>query len=235
MNDSTIDLVTPVHVGVVMDGNRRWARGAGLRSVSDGHRRGADHIEDLLDWCTRWGIDHLTTYVLSADNIRKRSGVEVGHLFGLITDVVPGLVKRSGRWSLYVSGDLSLLPPDAADALRAAVDRTGGRPAHLTMAIGYDGRTDIVEGVRAALRAGTIDSPDEIDPAVITAGLPGGPVKEIDLVIRTSGEHRLSGFFPWQTAHAEIYLSPKLWPEFAEVDFADALRHYAEARSRAHA
>jgi short-chain Z-isoprenyl diphosphate synthase len=206
-----------------MDGNRRWATAAGHLNPSVGHRFGADHVEELLDWCDAWGIDHLTTYVLSADNIAKRSPEQVRYLFNLITDRLPELVRRRSRWALHVSGDLDLLPADTAAALREAEQETADRPAHLTAAIGYDGRGDIVEGIRRALAA---HGPD-IDDDLITASLPGGPVKDIDLVIRTSGERRLSGFFPWQTSKAEIYLSPKLWPDFDEHDFADALRHYA--------
>lgn len=230
--ESGAERCLPLHVGVVMDGNRRWARSAGLTNPSEGHRRGADHIEDLLGWCESWDVDHLSVYVLSADNIRKRPASEVSYLFGLLTKVLPGLVERAGRWSLHVAGDSELLPADAAQALKAATERTAGRPAHLTLAIGYDGRADIVGGIKEAIRSGAVDVAGALDPEAITAFLPGGPVKEIDLVIRTSGEHRLSGFFPWQTAHAEIYLSPKLWPDFNADDFATALDHYSTARAR---
>lgn len=214
----------PTHVGVVMDGNRRWAKAAGLASPSEGHRRGADHLEELLGWCDTRGIDHVTVYVLSADNIRKWSAAEIRHLVGLLDSTLPELVTRSSRWALHVSGDLDLLPPPTAVALRAAEQSTAGPPAHLTLAIGYDGRADIVAGIRTALAA---YGPD-IDADAITASLPGGPVKEIDLVIRTGAEQRLSGFFPWQSARAEIYLSPKVWPAFTAADFDDALRFYAD-------
>lgn len=215
-----------------MDGNRRWARQAGLANASEGHRRGADHIEDLLGWCEARGIEHLSVYVLSADNIRKRSATEIGFLFGLVTDVLPALVTRTGRWSLHVSGDTALLPEQAAKALREAEQQTAGRPAHLTLAIGYDGREDIVGAIRRAIRDGAVDPERGLDPDAITAGLGGGPVKEIDLVIRTSGEQRLSGFCPWQTAHAEVHVSQKLWPDFAEPDLDRALAQYAEARTQ---
>jgi short-chain Z-isoprenyl diphosphate synthase len=221
--------VRPRHLGVVMDGNRRWARLAGFVNPSEGHRRGADHVEDLLGWCEARGIDHVSIYVLSAANIRKRSGQEVEFLFGLVTRVLPGLVERSGHWSLHVSGDLALLPDDAATELTRAETTTAGRPGHVTLAIGYDGRADIVAGVRQAVLAGAVDQHGGIEPADITAHLPGGPVKDIDLVIRTSGEQRLSGFFPWQAAHAEVHVSPKLWPDFDEADFDEALAQYATA------
>jgi len=216
----------PVHVGVVMDGNRRWARAAGHLDSRVGHKYGADHVEQLLDWCTEWGIDHLTTFVLSADNIRKRPREQVDYLFELLTTRLPKLILRSSRWALHISGDLNLLPGAAREALLHAERATADRPAHVTMAVGYDGRGDIVEGIRTALT--TYGS--NIDVAGITASLPGGPVKEIDLVIRTSGELRLSGFFPWQTAGTEIYISPKFWPDFTSADFTTALRYFDERR-----
>ncbi|NYE37471.1 short-chain Z-isoprenyl diphosphate synthase [Nocardioides cavernae] len=221
----------PRHVGVVMDGNRRWARRNGLSNPSEGHRRGADHVEDLLGWCEARRIDHLTVYVLSADNIRKRDGAEVGFLFDLVCDVLPGIVERSGHWTLHVSGEVALLPERAADALRRAEVTTAGRAAHLTLAIAYDGRADIAAGIRGAIRAGALGADGALDPDAVTAHLPGGPVKDIDLVIRTSGEQRLSGFVPWQAAHAEVHVSPKLWPDFDEVDLDAALARYAAVRT----
>jgi short-chain Z-isoprenyl diphosphate synthase len=214
----------PTHVGVVMDGNRRWARAVGHANASVGHKVGAEHMEELLAWCVASEIHHLTIYVLSADNIRKRSAREVGFLFGLLAGTLPDLVRRSERWALYVAGDLAMLPADTREALETAVRDTAGRPRHLTLAIAYDGRADIVEAIRSAIRAGA----DAADPAVITEHLGGGPVKEIDLVIRTSGEHRLSGFLPWQTAHSEVVVSDTPWPAFTSEDFEAALRHYSD-------
>lgn len=209
-----------------MDGNRRWARAAGQVSPSFGHRRGAEHLEELLGWCVAWGIEHVTAYVLSADNIRKRGAEEITFLFGLLDDALTDLLARNDRWALHVSGDVALLPEATGRRLVDAEAATAARPSHLTLAIGYDGREDILEGIRRALR--TVGP--ELGERDITAALPGGPVKEIDLVIRTSGEQRLSGFFPWQTSRAEIYLSRKLWPDFTAADFAAAIRFYAERR-----
>lgn len=157
----------PRHVGVVMDGNRRWARAAGHLDPSVGHKYGADHIEDLLQWCTDWGIEHLTTYVMSADNIRKRPPEQVAFLFELLAGRLPELILSSGRWALHVSGELDLLPASARDALAAAELATADRPAHLTLAVGYDGHGDIVDGIRRALAE---HGPD-LDESAITAGL----------------------------------------------------------------
>lgn len=206
-----------------MDGNRRWAKAAGHGNPSVGHQHGADHVKRLLQWCDGWGIDHVTVFVLSSDNIRKRGAAEVGYLFTLLDDAVPRMVTENSRWALHVTGDLGLVPAATATALRDAERQTADRLAHLTLAIGYDGRADIVAGIRGALRAHGAG----IDAEAITASLAGGPVKDIDLVIRTSGERRLSGFLPWQTERAEIFVSPKMWPAFTSVDFAAALLHYS--------
>ena len=140
----------PRHLGVVMDGNRRWARAAGLDPRA-GHRAGAEHVEDVLRWCESVGIDHLTVYVLSADNIRRRGDAEIDHLMTLLETVVPQKVlSRGGHWRLHVAGDTTLLPVTTRAALDHAVAATHAGAAHLTLAIGYDGRADIVNAVRAA-------------------------------------------------------------------------------------
>jgi short-chain Z-isoprenyl diphosphate synthase len=222
----------PRHVGIVMDGNRRWARAEGHLNPSMGHRVGAEHIENALRWSERWGIEHLTIYVLSAANIRKRSSTEIDYLMELLETVVPAKVLSSGRpWTLHVAGDPSLLPASTAAALRHAAEASRELPCHLTLAIGYDGRQEIADAARAAVRR---SGNGQLAPDDITSELGGGPVKEIDLVIRTSGEQRLSGFFPWQVAYAELFTSAKMWPDFGEVDFAAALHHYAGKRSTAH-
>ncbi|MDF1606009.1 polyprenyl diphosphate synthase [Nocardioides sp. YIM 152315] len=219
----------PRHLGLIMDGNRRWARAAGY-DVLRGHRAGAEHLGEFLGWLEARAIEHATVYVLSADNIRKRAGAEIDHLFHLVETVLPQQVREAGCWRLHVSGDRRLLPVPARAALDSAVAATADRPRHLTLAIGYDPRGDIVAGVRAALASGAEDVDGDRLVAAITEGLPGGPVKEIDLVIRTSGEQRISGFFPWQAQHAEIHVSPRMWPAFTEGDLDLALADYAARR-----
>ncbi|WP_263426752.1 polyprenyl diphosphate synthase [Nocardioides mangrovi] len=211
-----------------MDGNRRWARAAGHLDPRVGHRVGAEHLERFLGWCAGLGIEHVTAYVLSADNIRKRPEAEVANLLDLLATTIPRVLTRPDQpWRVHVSGDRSLLDERARRALAEAERATADRASHLTLAIAYDGRQDIVEGIRrsVALLDGRAPTVEEI-----TAALPGGPVKEIDLVIRTSGEQRLSGFFPWQSVGAEIYSSERFWPAFSEADLAAALAFYADRR-----
>ena len=212
------------HVGIIMDGNRRWARRHHL-ATSEGHRIGAEHVADLLRWSERWSINHLSVYVLSADNIRKRDSTEVANLFALLATTVPDAVTGAQEWSLHLSGDLGLVPEPSRGALTDAVTPTAGRPRHVTMAIGYDARRDILEGIRGALRAGSAVEVDDV-----TRHLDGGPVKDIDLVIRTGGDQRISGFFPWQAAQADIVFVRAPWPSFRELDLARALALHARNR-----
>jgi short-chain Z-isoprenyl diphosphate synthase len=170
--------------------------------------------------------------VLSADNIRKRSGPEIDYLFHLLETVVPRQVADSDSWRLHVSGNVDLLPDAPRTALRQAVADTASRPGHLTLAVGYDPHQDILGAIRGALREPSAAGSSEQLVATISERLTGGPVKDIDLVIRTSGEHRISGFFPWQSQGAEIYVSDKLWPAFTEEDLDAALAYYAFRQSR---
>lgn len=211
-----------------MDGNRRWASRRHLEPFQ-GHQAGAEHVSDLLRWCQRWSIEHLSVYVLSADNIRKRDSAEVANLFELLATTVPDAVTRSKEWSLHLSGDLDLLPGPSRHALTDASTATIGRPRHLTMAIGYDARRDMLDAVRGALRTRPEGTAWEIDIDDITRHLTGGPVKDIDLVIRTGGDKRISGFFPWQSQGAEIHFVRAPWPSFDELDLVRALAQHARS------
>lgn len=225
----------PRHVGVILDGNRRWARSFG-EPVAAGHRRGADKIAELLAWSSDVGVEVVTLWMLSTDNL-KRSPEEVAELVGIIADAVHTLAA-TGRWRIQVMGDLSLLPDAAARTLRAAQATTAGVAGlHVNVAIGYGGRHEIAEAVRSLLRAhaaagATLDEVVEsfdvehIAEHLYTKGQP-----DPELVIRTSGEQRLGGFLLWQSVHSEFYFCEAYWPDFRRVDFLRALRSYA-ARER---
>ncbi|MDN3243520.1 polyprenyl diphosphate synthase [Glycomyces tritici] len=229
----------PRHVAVAMDGNRRWARQQGFDDPGVGHRYGAEHLEDLLEWCAGIGIGHVTVYVASQDNLTKRDGGEVAHLMAMIEEIVAERLMRPGnRWRLHLAGRSDHLPDSTAHALKAAVEATGERTGgHLTIAIGYDGQVEIVDAVRSLLEAeaarGTAvgDLAERLTAADIgahryTPELPGA-----DLIIRTSGERRLSSFLLWQSAGAELYFCDVYWPGFREVDFLRALRDFARRRA----
>ncbi len=230
----------PKHVALVIDGNRRWAKQVGLASPSLGHKAGAEHIEQVLAWCAELGIRHVTIFVASLDNLRKRADDEVRFLMDLVEAVITErLVHRRGRWQVKIAGRLDALPDSTAHALKHAVDVTAERDtdSQVTIAIGYDGRTEIADAFRsllddAAHRGQTLAdlaqtiTPDDIAAHLYTSGLP-----DPDLVIRTSGERRMSGFLLWQAARSELYFCDVYWPGFRYVDFLRALRSYA-ARAR---
>ncbi|MGO1200429.1 MAG: polyprenyl diphosphate synthase [Dermabacteraceae bacterium] len=223
----------PRHVGVIMDGNRRWARAQHLLDPSAGHRAGAEHLSRLLGWLAARGIEHASVYVLSADNIRRRDARELGVLFALLETTIPERVRAAERWQLHVSGDLSLLPGPTQRALRKAVEETRGRPGHLTLAIGYDARADMAAALRRAVSALPEADVEQLTVAAVTAQLAGGPVKDIDLIIRTGGDSRTSGFFPWQSRAAELHVASCPWPAFTESDLEAALTFFAAKRSGA--
>jgi len=228
----------PRHVGVMVDGNRRWARSIGLGDVNDGHRRGAGKIVDFLGWCDEAGIDHVTVFLLSTDNL-NRPEPELSPLLRIIEDLAADLSGPNRRWQLRAVGALELLPDSTVEALKNAHEETVGRPgAAVDLAVGYSGRREIADAVRSLLAehsaAGTtldelIDSleVDHIAEHLYTRGQP-----DPDLVIRTSGEQRLSGFLLWQTAHSEFYFCDVNWPDFRRTDFLRALRDYAARHRR---
>jgi len=228
----------PRHVGVILDGNRRWAKASGMDDVVHGHRRGAEKIEDLLEWCTDAGVEVVTLWLLSNDNL-TRSPEELAGLFRVIEDVVGELAQPQRPWRLTVVGALDLLPPETAESLKAAAERTSDRAGlAVNIAVGYGGRREIADAVRSLLHehaeAGTsieelaeILDVDHIADHLYTRGQP-----DPDLVIRTSGEQRLSGFLLWQSAHSEFYFCDALWPDFRRVDFLRALRAYSERHRR---
>ncbi|MBO1751934.1 isoprenyl transferase [Actinotalea sp. BY-33] len=225
----------PRHIGVILDGNRRWARTLG-ETASTGHRRGADKIADLLTWSEEVGVEVVTLWMLSTDNL-SRSADELTELLAIICDAVTDLAATR-RWRIQVMGALELLPEDAAAALRGAQERTADvEGLHVNVAVGYGGRREIADAVRSLLRehAGNGTSLEELaegfDVEHIAEHLYTKGQPDPDLVIRTSGEQRLGGFLLWQSAHSEFYFCEAYWPAFRRVDFLRALRSYA-ARER---
>ncbi|MGI9007408.1 MAG: isoprenyl transferase [Streptosporangiaceae bacterium] len=227
----------PRHVGVMCDGNRRWARSAGLLDVSSGHRKGADKIFELLAWCKEAGVEVVTLWLLSTDNLVARPGAELEPLLEIIEDTVRQLV--AGCWRVKPVGALDLLPDETARVLKDAAETTAGYPGlQVNVAVGYGGRREIADAVRSLLqehatKGTTIEELAEvldvehIAEHLYTAGQP-----DPDLVIRTSGEQRLGGFLLWQSAHSEFYFCDAYWPAFRKVDFLRALRSYAARHRR---
>ncbi len=228
----------PRHVAVVCDGNRRWARENGFTDVSHGHRVGALKIAELVGWCEAEGIEMVTVYLLSTENL-NRDPDELETLFEVITDVVEELSAPELNWGVKIVGSLDGLPEDVARRMRKAADESHGRTGvHVNVAIGYGGRQEIADAVRSLVRqemaAGETGEDlvqsitvNAIGQHLYTSGQP-----DPDLVIRTSGEQRMSGFLLWQSAYSEIWFTEAYWPEFRRVDFLRALRDYAARHRR---
>jgi short-chain Z-isoprenyl diphosphate synthase len=227
----------PRHLAIIIDGNRRWARRAGLANVSLGHRHGVEHIQRVLGWCAGIGIDQVTIFVLSLDNLRKRAGDEVDYLMGLAEPALERLVRTGSPWRIHLAGRLDILPAPTALALKQAAELTSDRPRHLTLAIGYDGRAEVVDAVRslvetaAAAGTSTAELAERLSTDDIAAHLYVPGSADPDLVIRTSGERRLSGFLMWQSVRSELFFSDVYWPGLRYVDFLRILRTFA-ARTR---
>lgn len=234
-------LPRPRHVALVMDGNRRWARQQGYDNPSVGHAHGADHVDTLLGWCSRYGIDEVTIFVCSTENLHRRSAEEVDFLLGAMERVVTERAARPGnRWKIELMGRLDVLPDGTRNALKRAAETTAGLTGgRLALAIGYGGRQEIVDAVRELLwdqrRAGgsLADLAGRVEAADIADRLYAPSMSGVDLIIRTSGELRLSNFLLWQSAGAEFSFCDTLWPGFRELDFVRALRDFGRRRLRA--
>lgn len=228
----------PHHVAMIIDGNRRWARERALETAEHGHRAGAEKMREFLGWCDDLGIRVVTIYLLSTDNLTGRPAEELGPLFEIIADLADDL-SRAADWRIQHVGTSEGLPEQLTGALKAAEDRTAGNAGlHVNLAVGYGGRREIADAMRSIVRShgetgGTIEelagilTPELIGEHLYTQGQP-----DPDLIIRTSGEQRLSDFMLWQSAHSEFYFVEALGPDLREVDFLRALRAYATRHRR---
>jgi short-chain Z-isoprenyl diphosphate synthase len=225
----------PSHVGVILDGNRRWAAEMGSSSAH-GHRAGGEKIAEFLGWCEELGVEVVTLWLLSTDNLR-REPAELDALLEIIEDTVAAL-GDTGNWQIHPVGALELLPKRTTDLLNKIKVATENVPGLLVnVAIGYGGRQEVVDAVKSFLieEAATGKSlnqvASEIDIEHIASHLYTKGQPDPDLVIRTSGEQRLSGFLLWQSAHSEFYFCEAYWPNFRKIDFLRAVRSYT-ARNR---
>ncbi len=232
----------PQHVGVILDGNRRFAKKAGLSVVTDGHRRGADKVEELVGWCDEFEIPAVTLWALSTDNF-KRGPDELKAIFSLIEEKVAAFSADTSdaprRRRVRMVGRRELLPQSTQDAIARAEEATADDgPYELLVAIGYGGREEITDAVRRML-ADRIRNGESlegiasgIEPDEISRYLYAPDIPDPDLIIRTSGELRLSGFLLWQSAYSEYYFCDVFWPEFRRIDFLRAVRSYADRERR---
>ncbi|MDG6909503.1 MAG: di-trans,poly-cis-decaprenylcistransferase [Nitrososphaerota archaeon] len=229
----------PGHIGIILDGNRRWAQDQGL-TEGLGHKEGADRAEELLDWCHDLGIRTVTLYVLSTENL-DRTPDELKDLYELIEARLNRLLNDARivkyRVRVRAIGHLDLLPDSIFDLLRAIEAKTEGYDDHyLNIAVAYGGRaeiTDVVRSVAQDVKSGKL-SPEAISEDTVSARLYTSflPNQEPDLIIRTSGEERMSGFLLWQGAYSELVFVDVFWPAFRFIDFLRAVRTYQKRRRR---
>lgn len=232
----------PRHVGIILDGNRRHAHSLGVTDPHAVYEIGARKLDEVLNWCAELNIPIVTLWVFSSDNLRRSPG-EVSGILAAVEAKLTALSRdpqiHRRRVRVRIVGDLSLLPPATSKAIRSAEQATASyQGLDLNIAVGYGGRQEIVDAVRKALAdmagegktlsdAATQLTADSIAGHLYTAGLP-----DPDLIIRTSGEIRLSGFLLWQSAHSEYYFSDVNWPAFRRIDLLRAIRSYQGRRRR---
>jgi undecaprenyl diphosphate synthase len=219
----------PRHIAIIMDGNGRWAQGRGLPRIA-GHRRGAEAVRRTVKAAAELGIPYLTLFGFSSENW-KRPHTEVDDLMALLRHFLRGEIAELHRNGvrLRVIGEVARLAPDIVTLIENAEALTRGNPGvNLTVALSYGGRAEIIAAARAIAAkaaAGCLD-PEKVDEAAIsqhlfTAGLP-----DPDLLIRTSGEQRISNFLLWQCAYAELVFTKTLWPDFGRADLEQAISDY---------
>lgn len=225
----------PRHVAVIMDGNGRWAKRQGLPRIM-GHKRGVDALKELLRCCKDWGIQALTAYAFSTENW-GRPLEEVDFLMTLFERVLRLELREMVRENVQIQfvGNLNALPPSLqAEISRSMADTQHNRDIQFTVATNYGGRQEILEACRAIahqVQQGLLQ-PEQIDEAMFERHLYTAGICDPDLLIRTSGEMRISNFLLWQMAYAEIYITETLWPDFDRAEFHRALCSYQQRDRR---
>jgi short-chain Z-isoprenyl diphosphate synthase len=228
----------PQHVAMIIDGNRRWARQLGFQTVAHGHRAGAAKMREFLEWCDELGVRVVTLYLLSSDNLSNRPSDELDDLIEIIAQLADD-ISRFRDWRVQHVGQLAGLPEKLGTVLTEAAERTRDHAGlHVNLAVGYGGRKEITDAMRSIVAAhhaqgGSLETlADLLTPELIGEHLYTGGQPDPDLVIRTSGEQRLSDFMLWQSAHSEFYFVEALGPDLREIDFLRAVRDYSRRQRR---
>lgn len=228
----------PRHIAIIMDGNRRYAEEVLGAEPKEGHKLGRQKLDEVLHWCLELDIHVLTVYAFSTENF-NRGQDEVDYLMELLEQSLYEFADdpevHSHRVSINVIGDVTMLPDGVVKAMEYAKERTSGyKDNFLNMAIAYSGRQDITNAIRRIAKdvldgAITVDDIDEsmVSNYISTTGLP-----DPDLVLRTSGEVRISNFLLWQMAYSELYFADVYWPGFRHIDFLRAIRTFQQRKRR---
>jgi tritrans,polycis-undecaprenyl-diphosphate synthase [geranylgeranyl-diphosphate specific] len=227
----------PEHIAIIMDGNRRYARNKGL-SPGSGHKFGRDKVEETLNWCFDLGIKNLTLYAFSKENFNRPSH-EVKELMNLCRHELDKAINDSkihkNKVKVKVIGHFKSLPKDIQKSAKYLMDKTKEYDNHiLTIALAYSGREEIVNAIQSIaedVRDEKIEIP-EIDEKKVSSYLYTDGTPDPDLILRTSGEERISNFFLWQMAYSEFYFTDVYWPEFQKIDFLNAIHNYQQRKRR---
>lgn len=227
----------PEHIAVIMDGNRRLAERAGIKPWR-GHRMGAEKLEEVLEWCIQLGIKNITAYAFSMENF-DRPSEEVEKLFDLFEEyfykVADDARIHKNKTRVKAIGRVELFPDRVREAIAVAEERTKDYDDfHLNIAIAYGGRQEILDAVKEIaqkVERGELDA-NSIDEGMIGKHLYTNGSPDPDLVIRTSGEERISGFLLWQSAYSELYFCESYWPGFRKIDLLRAIRTYQQRERR---
>lgn len=217
------------HVAIIMDGNRRWATEWGLPKLM-GHTEGAKRVREITKAAVEFGIPYLTLYALSTENLKERTEKEVKHLLSLIeklTEYLSDFLENDVK--LNVIGDLEALPTSTQTVLNNMMEKTKHhKKLTLSLAINYGGRDEIVRAVKKMMEEKI--SPKTITEEKIQQYLDTKDTPDVDLVIRTAGDQRLSNYLPWQTVYAELYFTKTKWPAFKKPDFEKAIEWFEEQK-----
>ncbi|MBQ9658215.1 MAG: isoprenyl transferase [Clostridia bacterium] len=223
------ELNMPAHIGIIMDGNRRWAKENG-KSVPSGHKEGAKTLEKIVRYANKIGLKYITVYAFSTENW-KRAEEEVKALMTLLQNYLDDYSKRADTENIRVKilGNINGLSDGMQKSIQRCMERTKDNTGvTFNIALNYGGRDEIVRAVKEIakkVKNGELKE-DEITEETISANIYTANMPDPDLIIRTSGEIRLSGFLPWQSVYSELYFVNKKWPDFAEEDLDEAIKEY---------
>lgn len=223
----------PKHIGLIMDGNRRWAK-AKMLPIKLGHKQGAETLKKIVRYANKIGIKHLTVYAFSTENWR-RSQEEVDALMNLLQNYLNDFTKEADTEDIVIRvlGDVTQLSEDLQKGIASAIERTKNNTGILfNIALNYGGRAEMIKAVKEIseeVKSGKLNAQD-ITEEMISSHLYTTGQPDPDLIVRTSGEMRLSGFLMWQSTYSEILFLDKYWPDFSEKDLDDAIQNYQQRK-----
>jgi len=225
----------PRHIAIIMDGNGRWAKQRGKLRVF-GHEHGVEAVRSVVESCTKLNVGYLTLYAFSTENW-NRPKLEVKTLMRILVSSLRKELKTFNKNNIKLNaiGNIESLPKKAAEELKEVIKKTSENSGMtLTLALSYGSREELKSAIKqiSAKVKNNIISPDDIDEAIINTHLYTHDLPDVDLLIRTSGEHRISNFLLWQIAYAELYFIDVFWPDFSEQHLVDAIINYQNRERR---